>query len=167
MTTLDSAPTSSAPQEDPRYRFVYDEAVRLIDHQEETLDNLRSRAGLLLAATSVATSFLGAAALRDDQSAGWWGGIAIALFAVVGVLLVGLLLPLPNWKFRFGVSQLLTDYVEGTSPAQLNEMYRELALHLESNHVENNGRLKWMWLVFQLAALMLCFEVIAWLLALT
>lgn len=121
MTTLGSAPAGSG-QEDPRYRFVYDEAVRTIDHQEETLDNLRGRAGVLLTATSVATSFLGAAVLRDSEGSAPWSGIAIVLFVLVSLTCVGLLWPRAKWMFRFGTTELLTHYVEAPSQADLNEM---------------------------------------------
>lgn len=164
MTTLDSVPTSG-PQEDPRYKFVYDEAVRTLDHQEATLDNLRARAGVLLTATSVATSFLGAAALRETENTAPWSGMAIVLFALVGILCIGLLWP-SDWKWRLGTSKLLTDYVEAASPADLNEMYRDLALHLEQNYSDNSGRLDPMWRAFQVAAGLLALEVFFWLLAL-
>ena len=165
MTTLDSAPMSG-PQEDPRYRFVYYEAVRTLDHQEATLDNLRARAGLLLTAPAVATSFLGAAALGETDNTAPWSAIAIVLFVVVGVLCVGLLWPRSNWKWRFRPSELLSDYVEATSPADLNEMYRDLALHLEQNYRDNNDRLKPLWLSFQAATGLLAAEVLCWLVAL-
>lgn len=163
MSTLDSRPTSSA--EDPRYRFVYDEAVRTIEHQEQTLDDIRGRAGILLTATSVATSFLGAAAL-DTGRAGRWGVVAIVLFFLAGAGSVGLLWPFKGWKFRFGTRELLKHYVEAPSAADLNELFRELAMHLEDNYRENKTRIDKMWRVFQISAALLFLEVIAWLLAL-
>ena len=166
MTTIDSVHAGSSSPEDPRYRFVYDEAVRTIDHQEQTLDNIRARAGVLLTAASVATSFLGAAALRDSEQAGRWAVAAVCLFALVGSTCVALLWPLAKWRFRFGTSQLLKDYVEAPSPADLNEMFRDLALHLEANYGHNKKRIDIMWIVFELAAGLLFLEVIAWLAAL-
>jgi len=164
MSTLDSRPTSS--DEDPRYRFVYDEAVRTIDHQEETLDNLRARAGMLLTATSVATSFLGAAALRETEDTAPWAGIAVALFVAVGLACVALLWPRDGWRWRFGAKKLIDDYVEASSPADLNEMYKELALYLEENYAHNKNKMEPMWTMFRAAVAFLALEVFFWLMAL-
>ncbi len=78
--------------EDPRYRLAYEEALRSIDHQEATLDELRSRAGLLLAALSVVTSFLGGYAFA---SGGFRPAAVVATlaFGLAGLTLVGLLWP--------------------------------------------------------------------------
>lgn len=164
MSTLDSRPATS--DEDPRYRFVYDEAVRTLDHQEETLDGLRARAGVLLTATSVATSFLGAAALRDTRNNGPWPALAVFLFVVVGLLCVALLLPRGNWRWRFGATELLRDYVEASPPADMNEMFKDLALHLEGNYAHNKQLMEPMWMMFRAATGLLALEVLFWLAAL-
>jgi hypothetical protein len=45
------------------YRIAYEEAVRALSQQHEMIDSLRTRAGLLLPAAAITTSFLGAQAL--------------------------------------------------------------------------------------------------------
>jgi hypothetical protein len=40
-------------------KLAYEEAVRGLDKQETLLEALRARTGVLLAASSIATSFLG------------------------------------------------------------------------------------------------------------
>lgn len=47
------------------YQIAYDEAVRALSQQQSTIDSLRTRAGLLLSAAAITTSFLGAQALND------------------------------------------------------------------------------------------------------
>jgi len=59
------------------YRIAYDEAVRALSQQQSTIDSLRTRAGLLLSAAAITTSFLGAQALNDgDPSAVSWLALA-------------------------------------------------------------------------------------------
>lgn len=60
---------------------VLAEAVRGMEGQQENLDNLRSRVGILLSAATIATSFLGGIALDDDQI-GWPGLVAVGLFVI-------------------------------------------------------------------------------------
>ncbi len=154
--------------EDPRYRLAYDEALRSIGHQEKALDELRSRAGLLLAALSVATSFLGGAAV-DAHGFGPMAGVAIGLFAAAGLVLVSLLLPRTGWMFRFDPAAIIGDYVETeepTKPATISAMHRDLALHLGDNCVANEDRIDRLWRRFQLACTLMVVEVGAWVVAL-
>jgi hypothetical protein len=51
-------------------QLAYEEAKRAIDRQSDAFDGLRGRAGILLAAISLATSFFGGLALRGDLSTG-------------------------------------------------------------------------------------------------
>jgi hypothetical protein len=48
--------------------LAYDLALRSLDQQERTLEELRARTGTLLTATALTTSFLGARALTGDAS---------------------------------------------------------------------------------------------------
>jgi tetrahydromethanopterin S-methyltransferase subunit B len=48
--------------------LAYDLAMRSLDQQERTLEELRGRTGALLTATAVTTSFLGARALTGDAN---------------------------------------------------------------------------------------------------
>ncbi|MGW2563869.1 hypothetical protein ACWCXB_32535 [Streptomyces sp. NPDC001514] len=72
---------------DARYKLLYEEAIRQLTAQERELEQLRTRASGLVAASSVATSFFGAGLLRKT-SIGVSGWLAIALFVVV-VLISG------------------------------------------------------------------------------
>jgi hypothetical protein len=50
----------SVPAADPDgYALAYDEAKRALDEQERVVAELRSRAGTLIAAAAITTSFLG------------------------------------------------------------------------------------------------------------
>jgi hypothetical protein len=54
-------------------RVVYEESVRAMNQQAGVLDNLRARAGTLIAAASLVTGFLGGQALaKPSLSSGQW-----------------------------------------------------------------------------------------------
>jgi hypothetical protein len=50
------------------YKVAYDEAVRALSEQQAAIESVRARAGLLLSAAAVTTSFLGAQALQGASS---------------------------------------------------------------------------------------------------
>jgi hypothetical protein len=78
--------------EDGQYEIAYREAVRAIEHQDAALDDLRSRAGTLLAAAAIVTSFLGGVALdnADPTCLSWF---AVAFFVGVTISTGRVLLP--------------------------------------------------------------------------
>lgn len=151
--------------EDPRYRLVYEEAVRGIDQQEATLDNLRARAGTVLALASLVTSFLGAAALTR-YGFGPAAGVATALFVATGVLVLSILLPRQSWKFRVGAKTLIGQWIEVENPVDMREMHRDLALYLEKYVDENQPKIDELWRLFQASCLALVAETVTWVLAL-
>lgn len=67
----------------PAYQLAYEEAVRGLSQQQSALDNFRTRAGILVSAAAIATSFLGGQALADRGFA-TWSWLAVTLFATVG-----------------------------------------------------------------------------------
>lgn len=50
------------------YKVAYEEAVRALSEQQAAIDSFRTRAGLLLSAAAITTSFLGAQALDGGDS---------------------------------------------------------------------------------------------------
>jgi hypothetical protein len=64
--------------------LAFDLAQRAVDHQESTLEDVRTRAGTLLTVTALVATFLGARAL--DGAAGRTlavGGVALAIGSIV------------------------------------------------------------------------------------
>ncbi|CAH2404743.1 hypothetical protein MES4922_370016 [Mesorhizobium ventifaucium] len=53
----------SQPAADPRLAFVYAEAVRGLQHQQNVVESLNTRAGNLIFATAFVSSLLGGRAL--------------------------------------------------------------------------------------------------------
>lgn len=58
-------------------QLAYEVSLRALQRQEEVVEELRSRTGTLLAASSLSASFLGARAL-DQSGAAWPGIIALS-----------------------------------------------------------------------------------------
>lgn len=64
----------------------YAAGVRALDLQERTIDQLRARTGILLAATSLTASFLGAQTVQHANGLGTLGGLAlVALIVSIGL----------------------------------------------------------------------------------
>jgi hypothetical protein len=147
------------------YALAYEEAVRALSEQQAVLDNFRTRAGILLSATAIATSFLGGQALRDE-SIDIWGWIAIGCFAAVACASIVVLWPRKDWEFAASPRRLLATYVETDDPLPLEKIHRDLALHMENSYLSNDRRLERLILLFRLAALLLAVEVGAWIVAL-
>ena len=60
------------PVADLRYEMAYHEALRSISQQQQALNELRARTGILVAVATVSTSFLGAEAFTGERLPGSW-----------------------------------------------------------------------------------------------
>ena len=78
--------------------LAFELSLRTLSQQEKSLDELRSRTGVLLTATALVTSFLGARALQGPDLQ--WLGIVGLAAAILSILLsVYVLAPKPNLNF--------------------------------------------------------------------
>jgi hypothetical protein len=146
---------------DPRAALLYAEGVRALDDQQSVVESIRVRAGILLSAASVATSFLAGVAV-GRKGLSFWGWLATTCFVGVGVLSFMILWPKREWTFRANIKKLVRDYVDGDAPASLAEMHRDLALHMENWAEANSWKMRWLFIYFQVAVLLLGFEVVLW-----
>lgn len=148
---------------DPRLRLVWEESFRAVERQHDGLDGLHSRAAALLGAASIAAGFLGATALGEAQkfTAAMWVGAGA--FAVIGVLAAWILLPRKGWKFHRQAEVLMSGYIDHETPADIDEMHRELAKHLESDYKANDGKLTWLYWWLSVSCLALAVEILAFL----
>jgi len=151
--------------------LAYEEAKRAIDRQSAQLDGLRSRAGILLAAISLATSFFGGLVLSNealhDKDLGatiTLVGLAIASFLYSGVWCVRVLWPAHQaWKFSLSAEGILGK-IEATNPDE-GTAYRQLAREHEANYDANEKRLEGLYLLFRQASWGLAQGTAAWLAA--
>lgn len=151
--------------------LAYDEAKAAITAQAAALDGLRSRAGTLLAAASLVTSFLGGQVLAKPQLSsgvvtrpeiGTEGWFAIAFFVALAVLTLAILWPY-QWRFVMSAKTILSN--GGTSTFDASQ--QELAEFHETNHDLNAEKLDQLFWCFRLACVLLVAETIAWVLDLS
>jgi hypothetical protein len=101
---------------DAIYQLAYDEAKQAVAQQVGALDNLRGRAGTLLAVASLSTSFLGGIVLQDKAPEGWLSWAAIGAFLGAVAITLVLLLPRPGWLFGTSAKVIIEQYAEGEHP---------------------------------------------------
>jgi hypothetical protein len=147
------------------YLLAFDEAGRALDAQERTVNELRSRAGVLIAAAAIATSFFGARAIEDSMLTAWaW--IALGSFLVVGLGVLFVLWPRHDWSFSASAVDVIATYVE-PEPLPLPTIHRDLAIHRAVAYDANAAQLRQLFWVFRCALVALVIETAAWIVVLT
>ena len=142
------------------YELAYREGERALSEQQTVVDGFRSRAGLILSAAAIATSFFGGAALDRGTTAFTW--IAIALFLALGAAVIRILWPRGDWEFTIGPEALIENYIEHPQPLSLPLIHRDLALHMDRSYFHNRGELLLLVRYFRVASVLLTLEVVAW-----
>ncbi|MBZ9810138.1 MULTISPECIES: hypothetical protein [unclassified Mesorhizobium] len=158
-----TASASDPADDDPRLAFIYQEAVRGLNHQQNLVENMNTRAGSLIFATAFVNSLLGARALSDGL--GLWDWIAVALLFAIGGLIVFLLWPYHKYTFRFDPEELLHRYVDGDRPLKISAMQRALALRIKADMASNWRIIQRLRAALQIALVLLLFDILAWLFA--
>jgi hypothetical protein len=148
-----------------RYTLAFEEGGRALDAQERAVNELRSRAGVLIAAAAITTSFFGSRAVTGGEltSAGW---IAVAAFALAAATVLAVLWPWRDWEFSATPRDVIETYIEAAEPLSLVEIHRDMALHRSASWLSNAqllGRLYW---AFRAGLMLVAAEVAAWTVAL-
>jgi hypothetical protein len=151
----------ASADDDKRLAFVYQEAVRGLQHQQYVVESLNARGGNLIFATAFATSLLGTRALSDGV--GFLDWIAVCLLFLVGALIVFMLWPYYNFTFRFDPEQLLGSFIDRAKPATMSEMHRALALRIKTDMANNWRIIQRIRVALQLSLILLLLEILAWL----
>jgi hypothetical protein len=159
---------ATAPVGEPgAYELAYQEAIRALEEQERAVSETRSRAGQLIAAAAITTSFFGGQAISDHRIhvAGWF---AIGCFLGLSVAVIAILWPRHDWEFTLSPSRLIATYIEPGEepPVALAGIWRDLALHMGVSLARNRTQLRWVFIAFRIGAVLLAGEVIAWVIAL-
>ena len=144
------------------YKLAYEEAGRALSEQQSVIDSFRTRAGLLLSAAAITTSFLGAQALGEASSALAW--FAMGGFVGVAVLSLAILWP-RRWELTADPRGVIRTYIEADEPASINDLHRDLALHLYIGFIRNGRGLAKLAVFFQVASVLLTVEVLLWIIA--
>jgi hypothetical protein len=163
--TLHPWPVATAPNPEA-YLLAYEEAKRALDEQEQAVGELRSRAGQLIAAAAITTSFFGGQALhRHVHTLGW---VAIACFVSLSLSVLVILWPRRDWEFSLSPAKFISTYIEPPEgdPLDLPMIHRDLALHMGRSANLNRDQLRWLTGAFRLGAILLVAEVVAWVIVL-
>ncbi len=146
--------------EDLSYRIAYDEAVRALSQQQGMIDSLRTRAGLLLSAAAITTSFLGAQALNDGgPTVATW--LALTSFVSLSIAALAILWP-HRLEFTANPANVIQSYIETDEPLSVAEIHRDLSLHMHDSYADNLAGQKQLAFRFRLAGALLTAEVIFW-----
>ncbi len=111
------------------YEIVYQEALRAISDQQDVLDSIQSRTGVVASAAAIVLSLTSQRALGLGLSVPLW--VALGAFLLLASLAGYVLWPRRRWRFHFGVERLHAEYVENVQPLTPGLMMRDLALHLD------------------------------------
>lgn len=143
------------------YALALEEARRALDEQERAVAGLSSRAGTLLSAGAIATSFLGGVALsRGVVSVASW--IAIAMFVAFCSTTLSILKPPREWKFALRPGFVIRAFVEPLAAPSPHPLRRDLALHMDRGLAQNARQFKRMATAFHIASGLLTIEIVAW-----
>ncbi|HJU25738.1 MAG TPA: hypothetical protein VJ722_03585 [Rhodanobacteraceae bacterium] len=138
----------------------YEAAVRALDIQERGIEQLRARAGTLLAASSLTASFLGAQAIQHGNGLGSFGALGLVSLACSIVLCIYVLLPKRGFVFSVNAPtmyELLFDIAD--NPV---EMRRRLVYWLEEYWQANQAKIDHLDRYYLGAAIALMLQLVFW-----
>lgn len=139
-------------------KLAYEAALRGLDKQEGLLEELRSRTGVLLAASSLAASFLGQQAFRDPSPRGL-ALTSLGAFVISIAASVYILLPKKNLIFAESGSGLYEGLF--TVREDMAEVYRRLAYDLDRFWESNDEKIKWLTRAYTVAAASIVVEILS------
>lgn len=154
--------TQEVDQSEQVAAMLYNSAAHSLQEQRRSLDELRTRTGALLSASSISNAFLGAVAARGT---GQFHLPRQFLWALIPFVLSLLACLAVLWYSRGWEFSLRADVVRKLIPVEtpLKEVYVLLTKQLESMNDSNEDKLQKRSILFGVAALTLFFSVVAWL----
>jgi hypothetical protein len=140
--------------------LAYATAVRALDRQERSLEELRARTGTLLAAASLVASFLGAQTIDRTNSLRTIEALAlIALGVSIGACTYVLL---PKQEFVFTLNGIRLYETLYAYRDDEGELHRRLAYWLEGYWRDNQAKIDELARWFFAAALGLVLQLVFW-----
>lgn len=152
------------PADDPRLQLTLEQVLRGLTFQQGTLDNLRARAGTLVAASSLVSSFFGSSVLTAPHQTKVVLVMVILAFSALGaVIIAAVVIIWPyDWKWGIDGDSLLNDYVLGNPPSSLNAMRYSLAYYVQRDLIENEAKFDRLWKALRVAVVGIALQVAFW-----
>jgi hypothetical protein len=145
--------------------IIYNQAERAVSHQVGQLDELRTRAAVILAASGVVTGFLGRAVV--EKGVGPFGYFAILLFLLSALACIAVLLPRwESWAFSINAKKLKPYFLAPDDHEQPDTLFEFLADQIQDDYEANQKNLDSLYNRFSLACIFLAAELLVWFLAL-
>ena len=127
------------------------------------IDSFRTRAGLLFSASVVTASLYGPRALHGEGS-GLVIGLAMLCFLGVAAASLGIFWP-RRWESVANPQEVIDTYIEASEATSVEELHRELSIHMHDSYRDNDEGLDQFALLLQIASGLLTVEVILWMMA--
>ena len=142
-----------------REEVILEEARRAITTQVSSLEELRSRTGLLLAAATLSGSLLGTLAAERNEDFGYVGIAAVGFYLLAVICCLAVLsVRFSAWTMVTSPKVLSEDWLDEARPAE--SMQRFLAERLEDHYEANKRELDRLFWWFQGATFAVGLEVI-------
>jgi len=141
-------------------KLSYDAAIRALDLQERGVEQLRTRTGTLLAASSLTASFLGAQTIQRSSGLGTLD--ALALVSLVSSILLSIYVLLPKSGFVFGLNapRMYESLFEVADDER--EIRRRLIYWLEGYWQSNQAKIETLGRYYFGAAITLLLQLLFW-----
>jgi nucleotide-binding universal stress UspA family protein len=152
-----------APGDPESYLILLGEVTRAADGQRSSVDELRTRAGLVLTAVTLVAAFLGPDELLQGSRNLW--GLGAIVMAVIGILLLGWILWPTEWRFDTDWEKAISEHVEGPNPKTPGELARTLSYWLEVQNRKNKRKLGTRFIAFEVAVTLTFAQAVAWIIA--
>jgi hypothetical protein len=138
----------------------YAAGVRALDLQERSVEQLRSRTGTLLAASSLTASFLGGQTIQHTNGVGILGGLALVSLAASIGLCVYVLLPKKGFRFSLNAPHVYERLFEFRDDD--DEVKRRLAYWLEEYWQSNQTKIDELGRYYFAATIALMCQLLFW-----
>jgi hypothetical protein len=135
----------------------YGQAASLVSGQRDSLNELRSRTGLLISAATISTSFLGSVGAKGRHGFPLEFLWPLAPFGLSILLSLVILLPVITWRF-----DLRSEVFQAYAGTPIANAMSGLAGEHEKNIKHNDTRLSILYVLFSGAALAMLWSIIAW-----
>lgn len=140
-------------------KLAYDEGVRMLEHQRASIDEIRARAGLVLAGGAIVAAVLGAEALKTGEHLHWTGWAGVTSFVLLATATTAVRWPV-KWGFLTSPEQLLDEYVYTDDAFDVDQLRADLARKMDRRYRNNERKTDLLFLGITISLITLVGEVL-------